>query len=171
MVDTTLLTQQETDEEATKLIRLHSKMNQKLSFVMDSKGIAQLRVGDIVSAEIQRENIPMAQYIVLEMNHKLDGLIGLKLGRYAKGLEDVFSELFVSSKQTKTGLRSKELQTNELSFNFLENFKVKDIRLLIRTRTASGGFKFGFSTAFNTATEDFGTGSISYTTLLDEDLL
>lgn len=170
VIDTTLLTQQETDSEATKLIQLHSKMNQKLSFVMDSKGIAQLRVGDIVSVEIERENIPMAQYIVLEMNHRLDGLIRLELGRYAKGLEDVFSELFVSSKQTKTSLRSKELQTNELAFNFLESFKVKDLRLLIRTRTASGGFKFGFGTAFNTATTAFNVGSITYNTLLDEDL-
>lgn len=170
VIDTTLLTQQETDSEATKLIQLHSKMNQKLSFVMDSKGISQLRVGDIVAVEIERENIPMAQYIVLEMNHRLDGLIRLELGRYAKGLEDVFSELFVSNKQTKTSLRSKELQTNELAFNFLESFKVKDLRLLIRTRTASGGFKFGFSTAFNTATTAFNVGSITFTTLLDEDL-
>ena len=145
-------------------------MNQKLAFVMDSKGISQLRVGDIVAVEIERENIPMAQYIVLEMNHRLDGLIRLELGRYAKGLEDVFSELLVASKQTKTSLRSKELQTNELAFNFLESFKVKDLRLLIRTRTASGGFKFGFSTAFNTATTAFNQGSITYTTLLDEDL-
>lgn len=170
VIDTTLLTQQETDSEATKLVRLHSKMNQKLSFVMDSKGIAQVRVGDIVSAEIERENIPMADYMVLEMNHRLDGLIRLELGRYAKGLEDVFSELFIASKQTKTSLRNKELQSNELAYNFLETFKVKDLRLLIRTRTASGGFKFGFGTAFNTATTAFGMGSVSFTTLLDEDL-
>lgn len=170
VIDTTLLTQSETDEEATKLIRLHSQLNQKLSFIMDSKGISQLRVGDIVTVEIPKENIPLANFIVLEMNHRLDGLIRLELGRYSKGLEDVFSELFVSNKQTKASLRNKELISNEIGYNFLETLKVKDLRLLIRTRTAGGGFKFGFSTAFNTASTAFTQGAISYTTLLDEDL-
>jgi len=42
----------------------------------------------------------------------------------------------------------------------------------VRTRTASGGFKFGFGSAFNTATTPFGFagGTITYNNLIDEDL-
>lgn len=172
VVDGSLLTQQEVDKKALKLLRMHSTLNQKLTITLNSKGISQLRVGDIVNVSIPRENIEMSQYIVLEMGHELTGFITLQLGRYSKDLSDVFSELLISSKETKAALRNQDLTTNSFGFDFLESVKIKELKLLIRTRTASGGFLFGFTTALNTASTAFGSGgAITHTTLLDEDLV
>jgi len=174
VVENTLLTQEEVDKRATKLLRIHSRLNQKLSFTMQSKGISQLRVGDIVNVFIPRENIEMSEYIVLEMEHQLTGFIRLQLGRYSKDLSDVFSELLISSKETKAALRSSELQTNEISFNFLDTLNTKELKLLVRKRDATGasrtlGFviEFGFST-----NSEFGFtgGAITITDLVEKDL-
>jgi len=170
VVDNTLLTQEEVDKRATKLLLIHSRLNQKLSFTLHSKGIAQVRVGDIVNVSIPRENIEMNEYIVLEMEHQLAGFIKLQLGRYSKDLSDVFSELLISSKQTKAALRSSDLSAQEVSFNFLDTIDTKEIKLLVRKRSASGpvlGFTvpLGFSTTIG-----FGGGTITITDLVEKDL-
>ena len=173
VVDNTLLTQEETDKKATKLLRIHSSLNQKLSFTMQNKGINQLQVGDIVNVSIPRENIEMNKYIVLEMKHLLKGFIKLQLGRYSKDLSDVFSELLVSSKETKAALRSNELTSNEISYSFIDVLDTKELKLEIRKTESSGGATLGFGTAFNTATTPFGfnAGIATITNLLEEDLI
>jgi len=170
--DKTLMTQEDVNLRASKLLRMHSSLNEKLTFSMESKGISQLRVGDIVGVEITRENIPLSEYVVLEMKHELTGFITLQLGKYHKDLSDIFAELLMANKETKSFLRSKDLVSNEQVYNFLEKLKVKQLKLLVRSRNASGGFKFGFGNALNTATTPFGfsEGTITYNTLVEEDV-
>lgn len=172
VVDNTLLTQEEVDKRATKLLMIHSRLNQKLSFTLHSKGIAQVRVGDIVNVSIPRENIEMNEYIVLEMEHQLTGFIKLQLGRYSKDLSDVFSELLISSKETKAALRSNDLSTQEVSFNFLDTVDTKEVKLLVRKRSAGGaGRTLGFGTALGFSTPlGFTGGAITITDLVEEDL-
>ena len=172
VVDGTLLTQEEADKRATKLLRIHSRFNQKLSFTMQNKGINQLRVGDIVTVSLPRENIETGQFIVLEMEHQLVGFIKLQLGRYTKDLSDIFSELLIASKETKSALRSADLVANEISFNFLDTLNTKELKLLVRKREASGGMTLGFGTALGfTAELGFSGGAtITITDLVEEDL-
>ena len=170
VVDNTLLTQEEVDKRATKLLRIHSRLNQKLSFTLHSTGISQLRVGDIVNVSIPRENIEMNEYIVLEMEHQISGFIKLQLGRYSKDLSDVFSELLISSKETKAALRSDELTAQEVSFNFLDTVDTKEIKLLVRKRSATGT-TLGFATPLGFGLPiGFGGGTITITDLVEEDL-
>ena len=170
--DKTLMSQEDVNSRALKLLRMHTTLNEKLTFSMESKGISQLRVGDIVGVEINRENIPLSEYIVLEMKHELTGFITLQLGKYHKDLSDIFAELLMANKETKSALRNKDLVSNEQVYNFLEKLKVKQLKLLVRSRNASGGFKFGFGNALNTATTPFGfsEGTITYNTLVEEDV-
>lgn len=130
-------------------------------------------MGDIVNVSIPRENIEMNKYIVLEMEHQLKGFIKLELGRYSKDLSDIFSELLVSSKETKAALRSNELTSNEISYNFINTLDTKELKLEIRKTESSGGATLGFGTAFNTATTPFGfnAGITTITDLLEEDLI
>lgn len=170
--DNTLVTKEDVEKRALKLLRMHSTLNEKLTFNMESKGISQLRVGDIVGVEISIENISLSQYMVLEMKHELTGFITLQLGKYHKDLADIFAELIMGNKQSNAALRSPDLISNELSFDFLESIKYKELKLLVRTRNSGEGFKFGFGNAFNTATKPFGfsESAVTYTTLIDEDL-
>ena len=170
VVDGTLLTQEEVDKRATKLLRIHSRFNQKLSFTMQSKGINQLRVGDIVTVSIPRENIETGEFIVLEMEHQLSGFIKLQLGRYTKDLSDIFSELLIASKETKSALRSANLTYNEISFNFLDTLNTKELKLLVRKRGSTGA-ALGFTTPLGFGLPlGFGAGTITITDLVEEDL-
>jgi len=170
VVDGTLLTQEEVDKRATKLLRIHSRFNQKLSFTMQSKGINQLRVGDIVTVSIPRENIETGEFIVLEMEHQLTGFIKLQLGRYTKDLSDIFSELLIASKETKSALRSADLNYNEISFNFLDTLNTKELKLLVRKRGSTGA-ALGFTTPLGFGLPlGFGAGTITITDLVEEDL-
>mgnify|MGYP005997462695 CR=1 FL=1 len=125
-----------------------------------------------MNVSIPRENIEMNEYIVLEMEHQLTGFIKLQLGRYSKDLSDVFSELLISSKETKAALRSNDLSTQEVSFNFLDTVDTKEVKLLVRKISAGGaGRTLGFGTALGfTAALGFTGGAITITDLVEEDL-
>jgi hypothetical protein len=174
VVDNSLITQGEVNEKALKLLRLHSKFNTKLTFTMQNKGINQLRVGDLVNVSIPRENIKMSEFIILEMEHQLTGFIKLQLGRFSKDLSDIFSELLVSSKETKSALRTDNLSFNEVSFNFSDNIDTKELKLLVRKREASGASRtLGFITSFGFSTNSelgFTGGEITITDLVEEEL-
>lgn len=170
--DKTLITQEEVDKKAIELLRLHSTFNQKLIMTVGHEGLSQLRAGDIINVELKQENIEIGQYMVLQIEHELTGLMRLELGRYSKQLSDLFSELLVTQKQINSNLRNEKFNEKSVAYNFLETLNLKELRLLIRKRQAIGGFTLGFGETLNTGDNPLGFngGVITITELLDEDL-
>jgi len=167
-----LTTQEDVNKEASKLLRLHSEQNKKIKVTIGHENISQLKVGDIIALELPRENIPLIRVIVLQVNYLLTGLMELELGRYSKGMEDIFAELLIENKKINSKVRNQSFKESE-SLDFLEDMKVKGLRVLIRKKTfPTTGFPLGFSIPLNTGTSPLGlaSGTISYTTLLDEEL-
>ena len=96
----------------------------------------------------------------------------LELGRYSKGMEDIFAELLIDNKKINSKVRNQSFKESE-SLDFLDDIKIKGLRVLIRKKSfPTAGFPLGFSTPLNTGTSPLGlsSGSITYTTLLDEEL-
>ena len=172
VIDDTLITQSEVDRKSLQLLLLHSQFNKKIRFTMSSTGINQIRAGDLINVEIPRENIELAQYIVLEVRHELTGLISLELGRFSKDLSDLFSEILLANKETKSFLRSNSFDEKASTYNFLEEVKLKELRLLVRKRTTTGAYRIGFDATLGTTTNTIGFngGTVTTTTLIDEDL-
>jgi len=170
--DKTLLTQDEVDKKALELLRLHSTFNQKLIMTVGNEGLSQLRAGDIINVEIKQENIEMGQYMVLQIEHELTGLMRLELGRYSKQLSDLFSELLVTQKQINSNLRNEKFNEKSASYNFLETVNLKELRVLVRKRASSGGFTLGFGETLNTGDNELGFegGEVVITDLYSEDL-
>lgn len=169
--DDSLMTQIETDKLAQKLLMVHSKLNQKIKITVDSKGLQQLRAGDTIYVHIERENIQMAQYIVLQISYDLQGLMVLDLGKYGKDMADLFADLIIDSRHKDAKDNNNVNDTNSNSFDFLEEFKLKELKLLVRKR-ASGGGTLGFSTPLNTSTTPLGLASdFVITDLIEEDLI
>jgi hypothetical protein len=169
-----LITQDEVDKRAKELLKLHSTLNTKLILTVSSKGLGQLRAGDIIQVEIERENIERSQYMVLQIEHRMTGLLKLELGRYSKQLEDRFAELLISNKKTNSAIRNQKFSEPSTSFDFLDDLGIKPLRLHIRTRTSSGGATLGFGTTLNTSTAELGFeggAAITLTTLVDEELV
>jgi len=170
VVDDSLLSQEEVDSKAYDLLNLHSRLNEKISLKIGSFGLTQLRAGDIINVELVQEGIELSRFIVLQVTHELTGLMTLELGRYSKDLSDLFSELIISGKKTNAFLRSKKFEEKVNAFSFLDTVSVKELKLLVRTRT-SGGSSLGFTTTLGfTKTLGFGGSSITITNLIEEDL-
>jgi len=165
-----LTTQEDVDKEAYRLLVLHTKANTVINIKLAHSEIKTLSVGDVVQLESKASGIERNSYLVLEMSHSYSGAIELKLGQYIKGLEDALSELLISNSQTNSYLRKKEFNENENTFDFFDNFKIKEMHLLIRKREGTGAL-LGFSTPLNTNTSPFGFGgNITITKLLEEEL-
>lgn len=170
--DKTLITQEEVNKKAIDLLRIHSTFNKKLIMTVGHEGLSQLRAGDIINVEIEQENIEIGQYMVLQIEHELTGLMRLELGRYSKQLSDLFSELLVTQKQINSNLRNDKFNEKSVSYNFLETLNIKELRLLIRKRQSVGGFTLGFGQTLNTGSNPLGFngGTVTITELYEEDL-
>ena len=166
-----LLSQDEVDERALTLLKLHSDDNQKLTLTVGHKGISQIKTGDIIGVELLRENIPLRQYMVLQIEHLLTGNMKLELGRFSKQLEDRFAELALTNQRTNTQLREQNFDENSVSFDFLTDLNINETRLIVRKLGSQvGGFRLGFTATLNTGTTTLSTGlGLTVTDLLEEE--
>ena len=170
--DKSLINQTEVDAKARELFALYNRNNLKIELLVNHENISTLQVGDIVNVEIVQENIQLSTFLVLQMEHQLTGLIKLQLGKYSKLLEDTLAEIVASTRKNEKDNRSDNLNANEDQYYFLENININIRKLLVRKRTASGGFTLGFSALLNTGTYTlgFGTGAaVTLTDLLEEE--
>ena len=172
-VDSTLITQQDVDDRASQLLRIHENLDKKVKVRVIPTGHEQLRAGDIIQFESRQENVNLDNYIVLDVTHPINGFVTIEMGKYSKKLEDVLAELLLQSQSNSNALRTLTHNEKSSSIDFLEKVKLKEISLLIRTRTASGAFQLGFAATLNTNANTFGFagGTITLTNLLEEDLL
>lgn len=155
--DKKLISDEEVSNKARKLLHLHSKTNKAVKVTVSSRGLEQLKAGDIVQLELPNENIERDKYTVLDMAHSLKGLMTLELGRFSKGIEDRFAELLIASKKTDSYLRNKDFKNKTESLEVIDTIRIKEIRALVRTRSTSGTpLTLGFGTPLNTNTYQLG---------------
>ena len=167
-----LVTQEEVDNRASELLRIHNGKNKKLKITIGHKNISQIKVGDIVNVEIKQENIPRNQYLILEIVHTMTGLMEVQLGKYINKMEDRFSELITAVKSIEEENNLEENNNDIPPLQFIEDIKIKPMRLLLRKRAVTGNILLGFSTPLNTGTTPLGImggASITYTTLSEEE--
>lgn len=173
--DDTLFTQPDVDRRASELLRLHSTLNEKITVELGHLNISQVKSGDLVTLELIQENVQLSEYIILQMEHTIDGFIKMQLGRFSKGLTDRFAEIELQNKKTTAALRPKVFKDSDTSVSFFESIKVKEVKLLIRNRVGGSGgssFNIGFSQRIGFgAVIGFGSiGSTSITTILETEL-
>ena len=167
-----LTTQEDVSKEAQNLLKIHTTLNNIVSFKVNNSDFATVGVGDVIALESKFVGIQRNEYIVLDIVHSFTGLVEVRAGRYFNGLEDVLSDILANSSQTNSYLRQAEFNTNENTADFLDEITIKEIYFTARRKTASGGFKLGFGTTLNTATSTlgFGGGATTFTRLLEENL-
>jgi len=144
VVDRSLLTQREVESKAKELFILHNKVNEKLVIELAPKSTTQFKPGDIVQVEIRRENIPRAEYYIIEIEYNLTGKIKLVLGKFSKNIGDRFAELLVQNRKTNVFLREEISDSTVVNLDFVRNIKVKPLKLLVR-KADLAGFKLGFT--------------------------
>ena len=165
--DNNLTTQEEVDDRALDLLRIHSDDNVRLNITVGHNNISQLQAGDIISVELVKEGLALEEYLVLQIKHLINGMMELELGKYSKKLEDRFAELISENKKVNSSIRKKQFDERSITFDLLDEVKVSVTKLLVRKITGTGA-SLGFSSTLNTNTKPMGYGGAT-TTL--EDLL
>ena len=173
--DENLATQSDVDKRASELLRLHSSHNEKISIEIGHLNISQVKAGDIVTLELLQENVEIADYMILQMEHTTEGFIKLELGKFSKGLSDRFAEIALHSKKTTAALRPKIFKELNQSISLFDLINIREVKLFIRNRTGSSGgtsFNIGFSQTIGFGgVVGFGSaGSTTETTVLEAEL-
>jgi len=167
--DPSIFTQEDVDEKAIELLRLHSKLNEKVSVELGHSGLSQLRAGDTISLELVQENVPKNEYQILEMEHRIDGFVKLELGRFSKGMEDRFAELLISTNANRANLRSKELSRPNENASLLDLVSLRERKLMVQKRESSATTnKIGFVRTIGFSAP-LSTGTITTTTVREVD--
>ena len=167
-----LTTQEDVSQEAQNLLRIHTTLNDIVSFKVNNSDFGTVGVGDVITLESKFVGIERNQYIVLDTVHSFTGLVEVRAGRYFNGLEDVLSDILANSSQTNSYLRQSEFNTNESAFDFLDEITIKEVYFTARRKSASGTFKLGFGTVLNTGASSLGFtgGGTTFTRILEENL-
>ncbi len=167
-----LTTKEDVEREAQEKLIMHTQLQELVECKIPVSKIKCLDVGETIILQSQVAGIKPRPFMILEKIQSFNGLVGLKLGKYIKGIEDTIADLLLDSKQTKSYIRNKNFNVNENGFDFFDGMKINELHLLIRKKAVSGGFFFGFGTQLNTNTNPLGFGgaSITYTTLKEESL-
>lgn len=169
-----LTTQEEVDSKAIELLKIHSELSSTFKFKIGHNNVSQLRAGDIITVSLPRENIHTNQYIVLELEHTIDGLIELKVGKYSKEIADRFVELLLDTKKQTNYLKRKNFVDKTQNFTTIDGLNINLLKLKIRKATGTG-FTLGFGQQLNTGTNSgqyplgFTGGNFTFTTLLEEE--
>tara|TARA_R110001632_G_scaffold4863_1_gene19973 strand:+ start:11932 stop:18951 length:7020 start_codon:yes stop_codon:yes gene_type:complete len=172
--DDKLISQEEVEQEARELLRIHTRLNESYRVTVANKGLEQLKSGDIIQFELVRQNIERNEYIVLSISHRLTGLMELELGKYAASLDDRLVDIIRQGKETKSYLRNEKFSENQVAIELLDTINVKEIRVLVRKRSTTGSpLTLGFGTNLNTSTVQLGFegGQTIVITNLQEKLL
>jgi len=182
-VDDTLKTQQEVNERASALMRIHGEDNYRIAITCGGVGLELIKPGDIITLDFPEHRITKGKYLVLELKQTMFGLIELEVGKYNKGLSERFAEIIQTQKKTSAYLRANKFKSQTDTTDFLESFGLKELRFIIRKTSPTGSpFTIGFNYAIDTLTTGgtntgapigFNTslGTVDTTIELDEDLV
>ena len=168
-----LTTQKDVDDKASLLLRLHNEQTDNIKVTVGSEGLGSVKAGDIITLEIQKENLPLNNYLVLEAEHNQIGNITLTLGKYIAGIEDRLAELMLEEKKINNQIKNKNFPDGSTTLNLFDGFKITPLKLTVRKRTGNPSIALGFGTPLNTDTSPlgFGEGSVTFTTFVDEELI
>ena len=173
ITDENIYTQKDADARATKLLSSHNNIGKLIDIEVRGDNLFTLRPADEIEISFPSQNIERGRYLIIEIEHSLDGFSKLKLGNNDKNIADRFTELLLEGVKLSGLTRPRVFKEPSKSTDHFESVKVKEIRIKIRKRLATGGATLGFGSVLNTSTTPMGfTGgqSVTYTDLIEEEL-
>jgi len=173
ITDENIYTQKEADARANKLLKEHKDAGELVDIEVRGNDLFTLRPADEIEISFPSQNIKRSRYLIIEIEHNLDGFSKLKLGNNNKNIGDRFTEVLMDNKKLFGLTRPRVFKEPSKSTDHFEDFKIKELRIKIRKRLATGGATLGFGSVLNTSTTPMGfTGgqSVTYTDLIEEEL-
>ena len=147
-VNMELISQDDVDERAKKLLKAHSEGDDRFTVKMSTKGIEFVKAGDIVTLDFPSEGVPPDNYKIYEIRRELKGLIELEVGTYRKDLANRFAELSMKGKSNSASIRGSQFTSTTSPLDFFDSVKLKELRLVIKRigLVDSNAFTIGFQT-------------------------
>ncbi|QDP57100.1 MAG: hypothetical protein GOVbin1782_107 [Prokaryotic dsDNA virus sp.] len=148
-VNMELISQDDVDEKAKKLLKAHSEGDDRFTVRMSVTGIEFIKAGDIVTLDFPSEGVPKNTYKVYEIRRELKGLIELEVGTYRKDLANRFAELSMLNKSNAASIRGSQFTATTAPLDFFDSVKLKELSLVIRRigLADTNAFTLGFQTS------------------------
>ena len=147
-VNMELISQDDVDIRAKKLLKAHSDGDDRFTIKMSSKGVEFIKAGDIITLDFPSEGVPADTYKVYEIRRELKGLLELEAGTYRKDLANRFAELSMTNKSNSASIRGSQFTSTTSPLDFFDSVKLKELRLMIKRvgLVDSNAFTLGFQT-------------------------
>lgn len=157
-VNMELISQDDVDDRAKKLLKAHSEGDDRFTIKMSSAGIEFIKAGDIINLDFPSEGVPADNYKVYEIRRELKGLVELEVGTYRKDLANRFAELSMLNKSNSASIRGSQFTSTTSPLDFFDAIKLKELRLVIKRigLADANAFTLGFQTLVERKL-DFGT--------------
>lgn len=172
-VDLSISTEKQAEERAINLLRQHSADNLMIEIELGITGVENIKAGQKIFVDYPIENIPVGNYLVVQVDHHIGKPLKLTLGKYNQNLEYRIAELIATGKKVNANLRATNYSYPE--YNTIETtMLIKPIRLEIIEESTTGTFgstsgfttTFGFMSPFGFTTT---TAATTETQLYEED--
>ena len=129
VIDPTIKTRVDAETKAVELMDIYSDDTRKIHVEVQKKGLELLEAGDIIRMNFPNHNIPVADYMVFEIENVLSGTLKLQVGTFDKTIAERLSELSTRQSDDSTVLLGRDASTASAGKFLFDSIKLKNISL------------------------------------------
>jgi hypothetical protein len=129
VIDPTIKTRVDAETKAVELMDVYSDDTRKIHVEVQKKGLELLEAGDIIRMNFPNHNIPVADYMVFEIENVLSGTLKLQVGTFDKTIAERLSELSTRQSDDSTVLLGRDASTASAGKFLFDSIKLKNISL------------------------------------------
>jgi len=129
VIDPTIKTRVDAETKAVELMDVYSNDTRKIQVEVQKKGLELLEAGDIIRMNFPNHNIPVADYMVFEIENVLSGTLKLQVGTFDKTIAERLSELSTRQSDDSTVLLGRDASTTSAGKFLFDAIKLKNISL------------------------------------------
>ena len=129
VIDPTIKTRVDAETKAVELMQIHSDDTRKIHVEVQKRGLELLEAGDIIRMNFPNHNIPVADYMVFEIENVLSGTLKLQVGTFDKTIAERLSELSSRQSDDSTTLLGRDANIESSGKFLFDAIKLKNISL------------------------------------------
>ena len=136
-------------EETLYTLDMYSDDVRKITLKLQKEGLEMLEAGDVVRLNFPNHNIPLADYIVFEIENVLAGTLVITVGTFSKSIAERLTEISSQSSQSSTTQFKKDgIEISAGKFLF-DAIKLKEIGVSYEITGPSNALSYNSNMGFD----------------------
>ena len=149
VVDPTIKTETDAQVRAVELLDMYSDDVRKITLKLQKEGLEMLEAGDVVRLNFPNHNIPLADYIVFEIENVLAGTLVITVGTFSKSIAERLTEISSQSSQSSTTQFKKDAIEISAGKFLFDTIKLKEIGVSYEITGPSNALSYNSNMGFD----------------------